>query len=475
MAPHPASRAALVLVLFASIVLGSLAFVAPPARAGAAIVFSEDFEDGVIGAQWSATDATAASGLDYWGITDYRAHGGTYSAWSAQVGNQSSGAFVGLNNSDPGVQYYDDNMDAELVILLQVSGYNGLTLSFFTFTKTENGGGDWIQVWIGAGSTVTLIYDNRGSTGQSWENVTAAVPTDIDRLIFRFHTDTANHAFEGAYIDDIVLVGTEDVPPTSSVSSLPVYSNDAPFEVPYAADDGVNASGVDYVELWYRQGTSGNFTLYTGPANPFGRWISPTIPFDASLAAGDGYYEFYTIAVDRAGNPEDAPNSPDASVTIDTTRPTLTIISPASGAEFGDGSVSIEWQASDGLSGIDRYEVSLDGGTFQSTGTTPSTSFSGLAAGQHTIVVRAYDRAGNLAEQSVTVSIVASAPAPLPWWIVLLIVAILLGGLVLLLWWKRRKGRSETREALRTLERRPQDMAVEAGAGPEEIGPGGPP
>lgn len=437
MEPSRVHAVALALVLLGSaFVVGVL--VTPGARAGAAIVFSEDFEHGPLGSQWTLGDSNNGSGLDYWGISDYRAHGGNYSLWCAQVGNQSSGTYVGQNNSDPGVQQYDDNMQADLSVNLHVNGYTSLTLSFFYFIKTENGGGDWIQAWYEANGTQTVIFDPRGSSGGSWTNETLAVPNDIERLIIRFHTDTSNHGFEGAYVDDVVLVGTENTPPTSSVSSLPSYTNAVPYLVPYTAQDNANASGVDYVELWYRMGTSGSFALFTTSSNPLGHWIGPTIPFDATLAGGEGRYEFYTIAVDRASNAEGPPSTPDASMTIDTTAPSLAITTPSPAAKLEGNQVTVEWQSSDALSGIDHYEVVLDGGTAQSTAATPSFTFTGLAEGSHTAVVRAYDRAGNSAEQTISFSVTPG----FPWWIVLLVVAIVLA-LILFLWWRRREAKKE--------------------------------
>ena len=439
-------------LLFVSAALVALV---PPTRAGAAIVFSEDFEDGVIEPDWSRSDSDNGSGLDYWGVSDFRANGGNYSAWAAQVGNQSEGTYVGQNNSDPGVQQYDNDMQADLVIDLRVNGYTSLTLSFWYYAKTESGGGDWIQAWYEAGGVQTVIFNPRGSTGNQWTNITPlTVPNNVSKLIIRFHSDSANHGFEGAYVDDIVMTGIENVPPASVVGSMPAFTNDAPYEVPYTAEDNANASGVAYVELWYRLGSTGNFTLYNTTANPMGRWRTLTIPFDAAQAAGDGRYEFFTVAVDRAGNREDLPVGPDGSVTIDLTAPTLAIASPSAGAETG-ADVTLEWDASDGLSGIDRYEVALDGGAFESTGATDSKAFVGLSPGPHTAVVRAYDRAGNVEEAEVTFIVLAPSegPAPeFPWWIVLLVIALALGGILFFVWWKRKKDEEEAKKALKAME-----------------------
>ena len=407
---HSSSRAhAFVAILLGcTLVLGGMLALAPRARAGAAIIFSDGFETGSLSPRWTTNDSNPASGIDEWGVSTYRPHSGNYSAWCAQVGNQSAGPNVGQNNS--AVHEYDDNMQADFTLNLTVNGYSSLFLSFYYWVRTENGGGDWLQALYVAGGVPTLLFQQGGSSGNSWQPANVSVPTNIEQLIFRFHSDTANHGFEGAYVDDLVLTGLENVPPTSSVSPLPAYTNQDPYSLPYVAQDNANASGVAYVELWYRTGTAGNFTRYTTVQNPLGRWTSPTIPFDARSAAGDSYYQVYTIAVDNAGNVEAAPSSPDANITVDTTPPSLAINEPSAGAFLNSSSVTVTWQAQDALSGVAGYAASLDGGAFVGTAGGGSADFASLAEGSHRVVVRATDVAGNVAEANVSFTVDTMAP-----------------------------------------------------------------
>ena len=337
-------------IMMTALFLAGVASIAPAPRvaAGTAVIFSEDFESGMISSSWEVRDTNPLAGLDYWGISDYRANSGNFSAWCAEIGTQSIG---GQNNT--AVHEYDDSMQADLIVNLSANGFTSLTLSFYYYSHTESGGGDWVQAWYEAGGTQFPIFNNTGGTGNKFDLASVAVPTDVERLIIRFHSDTANHGFEGAYVDDVVLTGSESTPPTSSVSSLPALTNALPAPIAYAAQDNANASGVAYAELWYRPGASGSFTLYTTPSDPLGQWITRSIPFDVTLAAGDGYYEFYTIAVDRAGNAEAPPATADASMTIDTTAPTLTVTSPSSGATL-EGSATVTWNASERAPRVER-------------------------------------------------------------------------------------------------------------------------
>ena len=399
------SRRLVLIVLAVALASASLPSL-PHVRAGTAVILSEDFETGSIPASWDRSDGYAASGLDYWDVTNYRAHAGTYSAWSAQIGTQSD---TGFNNSV--VHQYDDDMRADLVVNLSVNGFTSLTLSFYYYSRAESGGGDFLQAWYEANGTQTIIFTNTGGTGNKWDLASVAVPNDVERLIIRFQTDAANHGFEGAYVDDILLTGTEDMPPSSSVSPLPAFTNAYPFPVPYVAMDNENASGVAYVELWWRNATSGPFALYTRPSNPLGQWTTPTIPLYDDSAAGEGYYEFYTVAVDNAANREAPPAGPDASATVDRTAPTLFVTAPADGAWVAESTVAVTWTATDAIAGLDHYEAAIDGGLPSSTGLTASAQFPGLADGAHSALVRAFDRAGNI--RTVTVGFAVDTEPPL--------------------------------------------------------------
>lgn len=71
--------------------------------------------------------------------------------------------------------------------------------------------------------------------------------------------------------------------------------------------------------------------------------------------------------------------------------------------------------ATDATSGIDRYEVALDGGTPQTWRPSGEGSLYELkrpGAGDHTLAVRAYDKAGNYVSKSVTFTIESIAVAP---------------------------------------------------------------
>jgi hypothetical protein len=104
--------------------------------------------------------------------------------------------------------------------------------------------------------------------------------------------------------------------------------------------------------------------------------------------------------------------------TTDTTAPTVTISSPASGTTVS-GTITIGGSASDNVS-VQRVDVQVDAGSFASaSGTTSwSASFntSGLANGTHTITARATDSSGNVRSvtETITTSNTTSSPSPSP-------------------------------------------------------------
>lgn len=102
-----------------------------------------------------------------------------------------------------------------------------------------------------------------------------------------------------------------DDPPVSSAGPLEAtYDMVDSIDVPFSATDDL--SGVASVELWWRHRSmamAGWSAWQVGPSSA----VSP-IPF--ALPSGTGFYEFYTLATDGAGNAEAAPTAADAAAEI---------------------------------------------------------------------------------------------------------------------------------------------------------------
>lgn len=108
---------------------------------------------------------------------------------------------------------------------------------------------------------------------------------------------------------------------------------------------------------------------------------------------------FVIVVNDSAGN------MVTFSLTIlyDTTAPTIDITSPGDGSYNNTGSMIVVWsgQDDDFGSGIAYYWVSIDGGEWSNLSTDTSRQFDALTEGQHSVVVNAFDNAGNNATSEV--------------------------------------------------------------------------
>jgi hypothetical protein len=112
------------------------------------------------------------------------------------------------------------------------------------------------------------------------------------------------------------------------------------------------------------------------------------------------------LAVDIAGNFA----SQMVSFSVDSTPPSVEIVSPTDGAYSNSHDLQAVWMGIDHGSGIDRYEVSLDGSAPIALRDTAGYVFPETGEGEHTITVTAYDRAGNAAEANATVSVDYTLP-----------------------------------------------------------------
>ena len=119
---------------------------------------------------------------------------------------------------------------------------------------------------------------------------------------------------------------------------------------------------------------------------------------------GDGSHSIQYYATDSAGVAESVRV---IQVRIDTTPPVVAAQSPSLPVTTSE--VTISWTGTDAGSGIDHYEVRVDGGTYESVGGGNSVLLR-LADGSHAIEIRAVDLAGNEASTAITVTVDTSPP-----------------------------------------------------------------
>ncbi len=199
-------------------------------------------------------------------------------------------------------------------------------------------------------------------------------------------TDAAGNTGSDSVSFSVDLAEVDDVDPTVSITS-PADGEDvdsSSVTVAWEASDGTG-SGVETIELQLDGGV----------------WQTVTGTSYALSSLGEGSHTVVVRVTDAAGNSA----SDSVTFAVDTVDPTLSITSPEDGWETEDTSVTVEWTCTDAGSGIDRVEVSLDGGSFVSVGVATEHTYDDLAVGEHTVDVRVYDEAGNMVESSLTFTV----------------------------------------------------------------------
>lgn len=192
-------------------------------------------------------------------------------------------------------------------------------------------------------------------------------------------------------------VTVDTVKPQSQVLAIPAATNQASLAIPYSASD--DRVGVATVEIWYRSRPNaaaswGGWTLGVSVASS---------PVAFAFPNGEGFYEFYSVGVDRAGNRESAPAAADQGTTFDVT-PAASQVGVLA-ASYATSTVAVPYTATDALSGValvelwSRYRLNTSAAwgnwTLGPTGTTSPLTFTFGAAGLYEFYTIGVDRAGN--------------------------------------------------------------------------------
>jgi hypothetical protein len=127
-------------------------------------------------------------------------------------------------------------------------------------------------------------------------------------------------------------------------------------------------------------------------------------------------------------------------VRVDGGAPKIVRLSPT--GVITTANVTISWNATDSVSGISRYELSVDGGAFEFLTTNSSTV--NLADGSHRAYLRAVDKAGNVAEATVMFEVrTGTVPSALNFfggWVLYVLATIgAATGITFVLLWRRRR------------------------------------
>jgi hypothetical protein len=131
---------------------------------------------------------------------------------------------------------------------------------------------------------------------------------------------------------------------------------------------------------------------------------APWTIYSTPLRLDEGRHYLASQASDASGYYGPAKSD---TIVVDWTAPTL---APSPGNLVIRPEASLVWIGSDSLSGIARYEASVDGAAFAAIGSDPQIA-GPWTVGPHSVIVRAVDGAGNVASTTITFRVDPNAPA----------------------------------------------------------------
>jgi hypothetical protein len=217
-----------------------------------------------------------------------------------------------------------------------------------------------------SGSWNAIVTDHANptySTNWAMSNPSWSALSEGDHYIYFNITDWAGHKYLTTNNTTAFHFIKDTVKPSSQVDAPAKYWHNTVLQVNATASDPL---GLASVALWFRYSADNGTTPWSAWAS-FGADTAAPWQWSFTWPSGDGYYEFYSIATDNAGNAEDAPGAADATCGCDATPPSSGVdaIDPYLGVAT---SVVITATASDTKNGIGSVELwyaySADNATF---------------------------------------------------------------------------------------------------------------
>jgi hypothetical protein len=279
---------------------------------------------------------------------------------------------------------------------------------------------DRVELWYAREEGAAVLHGVDMEEPWSWAFDTAVVGGDGT---YGFYTRSYDKA------------GNSEDPPVE-VDTVTVVDTLAPLLTIVDLGSGWLVDADPQVEWRMEDATSGIASVSVRLDN--GPWIDVDTNTSYTFReVPEGVHSVAVRATDRAGLSQEVTTE----LRLDRTPPLVAIHAPGSDAVVAAPAFSVAWDGIDATSGIARFEVRLDNGTPEDVGLNTSHVFSGVAEGNHTVYVSAYDLAGNRAEINVTFSVRADVlglllTGPFIW---ILVAGVIAGPLALILF--RRRGR----------------------------------
>jgi uncharacterized repeat protein (TIGR01451 family) len=241
-------------------------------------------------------------------------------------------------------------------------------------------GGSWSSQGIDVSSPWSWTFDSFQAGGDGLYDY------------YSIATDTAGNVELSPSMPDTTTI-VDTLNPTSTVNPLQVYQITQAFNVTAIGSD--ETSGVSEIDLFYRR-DSGPWMRYSNDTAPPWIW-----DFNTTSTGGNGFYEFFSRAIDKAGNMELLSNLPQASTTVDTIKPLSHVEQQT---EYTASDSFLVLASGSDLNGISLIELwfSLDGGPWTLYDVCPTSTcswdFHSLNVGgngDYRFYSRAYDGVNN--------------------------------------------------------------------------------
>ena len=234
---------------------------------------------------------------------------------------------------------------------VEVPGYNNITADITNATQA------YVEIYY-PNATLMGNYSMLHIAPSTWYyNHTYAYPDPLGTYSYIIK---AYNATGWATSATYTFVLQDTTSPSSQINALASYWYNAATTISATASDNYEVANVS---LWFRY-SNDNATWSTWTF--FAKDISSPWSFNFNFPSGEGYYEFYSIANDTAGNSEAAPASADEIAGYDITAPSSSV----DAMSYWQTSLPlvITATASDSLSGVKEvtlyYRYSSDNTTW---------------------------------------------------------------------------------------------------------------
>jgi len=286
---------------------------------------------------------------------------------------------------------------------VEVPGYNNITANITNATHV------YVEIYYPTGNlmgnfSMTRIGNAYVYGSFIWYfNTTYSYPMRLGQ--YKYYIKARNWT-GWMTIGPYTITVQDTTPPSSNVNSISYWNNDATLLNITASDNYAIAN----ISLYYRfsvdNSSWSNWTFYGKDDNGTDGWN-----FLFTFPDGEGYYEFYSIANDTAGNTEASPATADAKAAYDITLPQTTYSLQPSSPNGKNGwyitPVNISFASTDTISGIAYTKYRIDKEIWQIY-TKP---FIISSDGSHSLEFYSVDKAGNAEEiKNITIEIDTTKP-----------------------------------------------------------------